>query len=84
MDNLTWDLTIKQNPSQTNKYIDNTLKGDSPRQPIEDLNLKQLNIDNSFISISNGETKVSKESSSQVLPDKGESRTKVKFMIILY
>jgi len=78
MDNLTWDLTIKQNPSQQ-KYIDSALKVDPTKQTLEEFNLKQLNIDNSPAALPNGEGKVNKE----IAPipqssDKGDLKTKVK------
>lgn len=79
MDNYTWDLTIKQNPGQPNKYIDSTVKVESAKLSSEELNIKQLSINNSHMaSPSNGETRPTKDQVTvQVAGDKVESKTKV-------
>lgn len=80
MDNYTWDLTIKQNPTQPNKYIDtsNSVVLESAKlQPVEELNMKQLNIDNTHYSASsNGEAKTSSKESItvQVSAEKADSK----------
>lgn len=79
MDNYTWDLTIKQNPTQPNKYIDMSgpvTMESTKQQPVEELNLKQLNIDNThFSASSNGETKASKDASVPVPADSKQGKS---------
>lgn len=77
MDNYTWDLTIKQNSTQPNKYIGTSSSPvtlESAKQPVEELNLKQLNIDNTHFS-SNGETKASKDTPVPVSIDSKQGKS---------
>ena len=66
MDTLNWDLTIKQNPKQPNKYFDDAIKEEIKKPALEELHIKQLSLESkSPASVVNGEGKSSKDNHHQ-------------------